>query len=215
MVLYFLYFSQNLEDEDVSERESIAEEYQGDRERLKSYVGTTNYMAPEVLLKKGYDERIDWWALGVILFESVCGFAPFYSKFRNRTVRLILNHKKSLYFPRATRVTEFCKRLMQSLLTNEEKRLDFEQIKQHPWFTGIEWENLRLQTAPWVPHLICDTDVGHFDNWGPSKCFHDPGSTPASAMQEHFRGFSYDKINFDHDHGLKKEELFDTPLNEL
>ena len=55
---------------------------------------------------------------------------------------------------------------MENLICDVEKRFGFEEIKSHDWFQGTDWDNLRKQKAPWIPHLICDTDTIHFDNFG-------------------------------------------------
>lgn len=58
---------------------------------MTTFVGTTEYLAPEVLKQKGYGKEVDWWSLGVLLFEMLTGCPPFYSKNRQMTFRMILS----------------------------------------------------------------------------------------------------------------------------
>ncbi|KAI1921562.1 hypothetical protein LOZ12_002730 [Ophidiomyces ophidiicola] len=69
------------------------------RKLARSVVGTSQYMAPEVIRAEPYDGRCDWWSVGVILYECLYGFTPFSGKSRDDTKKKILNHYQSLYFP--------------------------------------------------------------------------------------------------------------------
>ena len=70
-----------------------------DRKLQYSTVGTPDYIAPEVLYQKGYDSSVDFWSLGVILFEMVVGYPPFYSEDQKLTCQKIMNWKQNFRFP--------------------------------------------------------------------------------------------------------------------
>ena len=80
----------------ISEKKSHAKNF--------SCVGTANYVAPEVLCKKGYGPEIDWWSVGVIFFEMLCGYAPFCSKETSEVCHKILNWQKYLKIPSKSKI---------------------------------------------------------------------------------------------------------------
>jgi len=77
------------------------------RELLYSTVGTPDYMAPEILAQKGYTKSVDWWALGVILYECLVGYPPFYTEDADvmATCRKIVLHHTTLIMPRESNLT--------------------------------------------------------------------------------------------------------------
>nr|KAJ3420039.1 hypothetical protein HK105_006182 [Polyrhizophydium stewartii] len=93
-----------------------------------SIVGTNNYIAPEVLLGKGYDKGCDWWSLGVILFEMLFGYPPFCSKNQSQTKAKILNWRSSLYFPDQPYVSDEAKDLISRLVCDAHDRLGRKEI---------------------------------------------------------------------------------------
>jgi len=198
---------ENLKVDQLLDKDQFTDKYNQKvrkRSKMDSIVGTTDYMAPEIFRRNGYGKEVDWWAFGAIMFESVCGYAPFHVKDKKQTCMRILNYRHTLRFPTRLRVNPFAKKLIQSILTNTEDRMTFEQIKTHQWFDTINWDKLQEMDAPYIPNISCDTDTVHFDNFGPSTCFQNALPTPGSAIQKHFRGFTYD-------HG-KSEDLRNTPL---
>merc|ERR1712154_268424 len=104
------------------------------RALLYSAVGTPNYIAPEVFTKKGYGEECDWWSLGVILFECVVGYPPFYADTPMNTVKRIVNYQKTLRIPKEANLSKSCKDVIFRLICAPKKRLSFHQLKRHSWF---------------------------------------------------------------------------------
>ncbi|RLN54538.1 hypothetical protein BBJ29_009479 [Phytophthora kernoviae] len=121
-----------------------------------STVGTPDYIAPEVLAQKGYGKECDWWSMGVILYECLVGYPPFYADEPVQTCRKIVNWKQSFGFPpeAKARLSPQCMDFIRRLVCNSENRLgtgSVEEIKRHPWFNGVDWTTLRSVRAPYVP----------------------------------------------------------------
>lgn len=97
----------------------------GNRQAARSVVGTSQYMAPEVIREGEYDARCDWWSLGIILYECIYGHTPFLSEEggRQETKRNIVNHKNTFAFPPRPVVSRRCMDLMASLIREKETRL--------------------------------------------------------------------------------------------
>lgn len=121
-----------------------------------STVGTPDYIAPEVLAQKGYGKECDWWSMGVILYECLVGYPPFYADEPVQTCRKIVNWKQSFGFPpeAKARLSPQCMDFVRRLICNAENRLgtgSVDEIKRHPWFNGVDWTTLRSIRAPYIP----------------------------------------------------------------
>lgn len=130
--------------------------YSRSRKLAFSTVGTPDYIDYQVLLKKGYGKEIDWWSLGVILYECLIGYPPFYGDDPVHTCRKILHWKTTLKWPtdRCARLSPECIDFLRSLITDAETRLGANgigELKAHPWFRGINWDTLLQESAPWRP----------------------------------------------------------------
>ncbi|CAK9171564.1 unnamed protein product [Ilex paraguariensis] len=142
-----------------------------------STVGTLDYMAPEVLLKKGYGVECDWWSLGAIMFEMLIGYPPFCSDDPRMTCRKIINWKTFLKFPEEPKISDEAKDLICHLLCDVEKRLGtkgVEDIKAHPWFRSIKWDMLYEMEAAYKPTVNGDLDTQNFEKFAEVE---DPPST--------------------------------------
>ncbi|ETS88029.1 hypothetical protein PFICI_01857 [Pestalotiopsis fici W106-1] len=97
----------------------------GNRTAARSVVGTSQYMAPEVIREGVYDARCDWWSLGIILYECLYGHTPFLSEAggRQETKRNIVNHKQTFAFPARPLISNRCMELMSWLICEKESRL--------------------------------------------------------------------------------------------
>nr|AML78592.1 putative LOV domain-containing protein [Canella winterana] len=116
-----------------------------------SFVGTEEYIAPEIITGSGHSSAIDWWALGILLYEMLYGRTPFRGKNRQKTFANILH--KDLTFPSSIPVSLAGRLLIHGLLHRDPaKRLGSiggaNEIKQHPFFRGINWPLIRCMMPP-------------------------------------------------------------------
>ncbi|KAI4382351.1 hypothetical protein MLD38_008325 [Melastoma candidum] len=116
-----------------------------------SFVGTEEYIAPEIITGVGHTSAVDWWALGILLYEMFYGYTPFRGKTRQKTFANVLH--KDIKFPGSKAVSLQAKQLMYSLLHRDpKKRLGShegaEEIKRHPFFKGINWALVRCKAPP-------------------------------------------------------------------
>ncbi|DAZ95225.1 TPA: hypothetical protein N0F65_003460 [Lagenidium giganteum] len=121
-----------------------------------STVGTPDYIAPEVLAQKGYGKECDWWSLGVILYECLVGYTPFYADEPMQTCRKIINWRQTFAFPpeAKAKLSPECMDFVRRLVCNADNRLgtnSLQELQQHPWFRGLDWNNLRNMQSPYVP----------------------------------------------------------------
>ncbi|GAU31297.1 hypothetical protein TSUD_315060 [Trifolium subterraneum] len=130
-----------------------------------STVGTPDYIAPEVLLKKGYGMECDWWSLGAIMYEMLVGYPPFYSDDPITTCRKIVHWRNHLRFPEDPHLTFEAKDLIYRLLCDVDNRLGTrgaQEIKAHPWFKGVEWDKLYEMEAAFKPQVNGELDTQNF-----------------------------------------------------
>ncbi|KAI8833702.1 kinase-like domain-containing protein [Chytridium lagenaria] len=134
--------------------------------RTNSFVGTEEYIAPEVIKGCGHTAAVDWWTLGILVFE-IFGTTPFKGPNRNATFNNIITHEVS--FPDHADISSQCKSIIKKLLhKDEEKRLGSRNgasdVKGHPFFKGINWALLRHTTPPIQPALRDVMDTSNFRN---------------------------------------------------
>nr|AML79315.1 putative LOV domain-containing protein [Chelidonium majus] len=116
-----------------------------------SFVGTEEYIAPEIITGAGHSSAIDWWALGILLYEMLYGRTPFRGKNRQKTFANILH--KDLTFPSSIPVSLGARQLIHALLHRDPanrlgSNTGANEIKQHPFFRGIEWPLIRCMIPP-------------------------------------------------------------------
>nr|AML77551.1 putative LOV domain-containing protein [Oenothera gaura] len=116
-----------------------------------SFVGTEEYIAPEIISGAGHTSAVDWWALGILLYEMLYGYTPFRGKTRQKTFANILH--KDLKFPASKAASLHVKQLMFRLLHRDPKsrlgsRGGADDIKRHPFFRGINWALVRTMELP-------------------------------------------------------------------
>lgn len=124
--------------------------------RTNSFVGTEEYIAPEVIRGKGHTGAVDWWTLGILAYEMLYGFTPFKGEDAKQTFANILT--KDITFPNNNDVSRSCKDMIRKLLIkNEAKRLGSKSgaadLKKHPFFKRVKWSFLRNQEPPLIPVL--------------------------------------------------------------
>uniref|UniRef100_A0A2I3HV40 Citron Rho-interacting kinase n=1 Tax=Nomascus leucogenys TaxID=61853 RepID=A0A2I3HV40_NOMLE len=166
-------------------------------------IGTPDYMAPEVLTvmngdgKGTYGLDCDWWSVGVIAYEMIYGRSPFAEGTSARTFNNIMNFQRFLKFPDDPKVSSDFLDLVQSLLCGQKERLKFEGLCCHPFFSKIDWNNIRNSPPPFVPTLKSDDDTSNFDepeknSWvSSSPCQLSPSGFSGEELP--FVGFSYSK----------------------
>ncbi|XP_049870937.1 serine/threonine-protein kinase Warts [Pectinophora gossypiella] len=137
-----------------------------------SLVGTPNYIAPEVLQRKGYTQLCDWWSVGVILYEMLVGSPPFLAATPAETQLKVINWESTLHIPDAANLTRDAKDLILQLCSGQDTRLgkDATEVKNHPFLKTIDFDKgLRRQVAPYIPRIEYPTDTSNFDPIDPDK----------------------------------------------
>jgi len=155
------------------------------RQLMNSLVGTPDYVAIEILKNSGYDKNVDWWSVGVIFYECLMGYPPFYADDVNSVCRKIINYPQTLVIPDSDEydISEEAKDLIFSLIIVPEKRLSFPKIREHPFFKSISWDNLRDQTPPFIPELDSPEDTRYFDLEEDENADKDPNKNPELMFQ--------------------------------
>lgn len=162
-----------------------------------TFCGTPDFIAPEILLDQKYGRSVDWWALGVLMYQMLLGKSPFHGNDEDEVYDAILSDEPlyPIHMPRDS------VSILQQLLTRDpSKRLgsgikDAEEIMAHPYFANINFDDLLNLSVepPYKPELDSPTDVRYFEREFTSEM---PALTPMNStvtpeMQEEFRGFSY------------------------
>ncbi|XP_071619457.1 citron Rho-interacting kinase isoform X4 [Heliangelus exortis] len=159
-------------------------------------VGTPDYMAPEMLTglngdgRASYGPECDWWSLGVIAYEMIYGRSPFTEGTSAKTFNNIMNFQRFLKFPEDVKVSSEFLDLIQSLLCGQKERLGYEGLCCHPFFSKIDWNNIRNSPPPFVPTLKSDDDTSNFDE--PEK----NSRVLSSTRQLNPAGFSGEDLPF-------------------
>ena len=166
-----------------------------------SCVGTAYYVAPEVLKKKGYGPEVDWWSVGVIFFEMLFGYAPFHSKETNQVCHKVLNWQKYLIIPTKKKISKEAEDLILKLISNPNQRLGIggaEEIKKHPFFKGVDWDNIRNTKAPFIPKLKNDYDTHYFETLETKEPFYPNVFNKKQKRKDiEFMGYTFKEGNFD------------------
>ena len=143
----------NLQDQDTGNPNGLAKnlynkraEYKRNRKLAYSTVGTPDYIAPEVFGQAGYNETVDWWSVGAILFEMLVGYPPFFSDEPSVTCQKILHWRKTLHVPTEVNLSPPAIDILKRFMCDADDRLGsngVEEIKAHPFFRGLDWDRMR------------------------------------------------------------------------
>ncbi|CAK1555154.1 unnamed protein product [Leptosia nina] len=165
-------------------------------DKAYSFCGTVEYMAPEVVNRKGHTFAADWWSFGVLMFEMLTGNLPFHGATRHETMTQILKAKLGM----PANLSEEAQSLLRALFKrNPQNRLGagpngIEDIKKHEFFANIDWDGLLKKEVipPFRPAVARADDAYYFDSEFTCRTPRDSPGVPASAnAHELFRGFSF------------------------
>ncbi|CAH2037361.1 unnamed protein product [Thlaspi arvense] len=122
-----------------------------------SFVGTHEYLAPEIIRNEGHGSAVDWWTFGIFIYELLHGATPFKGQGNKATLYNVIG--QPLRFPECSQVSSTAKDLIKGLLVKEpQKRIAYKrgatEIKQHPFFEGVNWALIRGETPPHPPEPV-------------------------------------------------------------
>ncbi|XP_028044723.1 microtubule-associated serine/threonine-protein kinase 3 isoform X2 [Monomorium pharaonis] len=133
----------------------------------KQVFGTPEYIAPEVILRQGYGKPVDWWSMGIILYEFLIGCVPFFGETPEELFAHTVNDDIEWPDEDDWPVQSEAKDIITALLHQSPRdRLGTSgshEVKEHPYFYGVDWNSLLRQKAEFVPQLINDEDTSYFD----------------------------------------------------
>lgn len=133
----------------------LAETNINDDNKAKDFCGTPEYLAPDFFNDEGYGKEIDWWSLGVLMYEMICGYPPFYDKSREKLFQMIKNPYVTYPNDISSTVIDLLKKLF---VVNPKQRLGSSgasEIKSHPFFSNVNWNdvyNLKVR-PPFMPRV--------------------------------------------------------------
>ncbi|XP_038188395.1 microtubule-associated serine/threonine-protein kinase 2 isoform X2 [Arvicola amphibius] len=132
----------------------------------KQVCGTPEYIAPEVILRQGYGKPVDWWAMGIILYEFLVGCVPFFGDTPEELFGQVISDE--IVWPEGDdALPPDAQDLTSKLLhQNPLERLGTSsacEVKQHPFFMGLDWTGLLRQKAEFIPQLESEDDTSYFD----------------------------------------------------
>ncbi|XP_056140404.1 ribosomal protein S6 kinase alpha-4 [Lampris incognitus] len=171
-----------------------------ERERTYSFCGTIEYMAPEIIRgKSGHGKSVDWWSLGILMFELLTGASPFTLEGERNSQSEVSKRILRCEPPFPSMIGSTAQDLLKKLLVKDpHKRLGSgprraEDIKAHPFFKGLNWADLaeKKVPSPFRPELKNELDVGNFaEEFTGMDPVYSPASTPPSTDRL-FQGYSF------------------------
>ena len=169
------------------------------QEMTKSFVGTYEYIAPEIIEQKGYAGSVDWWTFGVLLYEMLFGVTPFKDKDTNHTLANIYIGEFDLE-KNGVSISQNCKDLLGKLLARgvPDRLASPEGIRSHAFFKDVQWPLIRNSEPPYIPVIENELDTRNFRHFkdfvDSDQEFEDYGEGAASESE---RIYSDKKVNED------------------
>ncbi|XP_011637584.1 microtubule-associated serine/threonine-protein kinase 3 isoform X2 [Pogonomyrmex barbatus] len=195
----------------------------------KQVFGTPEYIAPEVILRQGYGKPVDWWSMGIILYEFLIGCVPFFGETPEElfahTVNDDIEWPDEDDWPVQPEAKDIITVLLQQSPRDRLGTGGSHEVKEHPYFYGVNWNSLLRQKAEFVPQLVNDEDTSYFDT-RMDRYNHDLGDdtddTDDSPLFGSFSSYSPQsrkisqtrppQFNSDAESDLSKKQLFRTEL---
>ena len=171
------------------------------KNRLLAYstVGTPDYIAPEVFGQDGYGQEVDWWSIGVMFFEMVVGYPPFFSENPSETCKKIIKWKDNFAIPEDAELSPEAENLILKMVAPAGIRLGVhgvEEIMRHPFFKGVDWNNIRKSKAPFIPEIKNDYDTKYFDTFPEEEPFYPPISGNNKQRKDvNYAGYTFNRDN--------------------
>lgn len=151
------------------------------------FVGTPDYLAPESILGVGTDDKaVDWWALGVVLYEFLYGMPPFHAESPEKVFDNVISRRISWHddeIEMSAEARDLMDRLMCSDANQRLGARGADEVKKHAFFVGIDWDTITTTEASFVPEVTDPESTDYFDSRGATHGFQDDDVVPQVSRQ--------------------------------